>query len=332
MTNNASNATRVDVISGFMGAGKTTLISKLIGELSGKEKLAIVENEFGEIEIDVSILEESGVAIKEISGGCICCALFGNFVAAAKQLIEEYHPDRVIVEPTGLGKLSDVVSALANVAELADIKINILATVVDPLRFDFCKEMFGEFFFDQIGETDTIILSRTQLAEASLLDRILGELKAINGGAQIISKSWEELSGAEMLRLLETLGGEYEAFSEEHDHEHDHAGHEHEHERHEHHDYQEEAHIAQASLLYPKLLSEEEFKSKIKELTNTEKYGLIIRGKGYFSNLQGECIRFDYVHNELNLYKEKLARTGRVVFIGKDIDRSAIEAVFSIKG
>jgi G3E family GTPase len=195
--------TKIDVISGFVGAGKTTLINKLIGELANKELIALVENEFGEIGIDGSILKYSGIKVKEISGGCICCTLFGNFIDAIKQLISEFHPNRILVEPTGLGKLSDVLAALALVAKTEDITLNILATVVDPLRFDLYKKMFGDFFFDQISETNIVILSKTQFIEKDFINRIVRELMGINNVALILSQPWDSLPKYELLHMLE---------------------------------------------------------------------------------------------------------------------------------
>lgn len=349
---------KVDVISGFIGAGKTTLINKIIRETSADSKVVVIENEFGEISIDSSILRDAGVEIKDISGGCICCTLFGDFLRAANQLIEQFSPDRIIVEPTGLGRLSDVMNALEAVAGQKDIKINILATVVDPLRFEFCRTMFGEFFFDQIKETNTVVLSRTQMADRELLEGVKEELTQINPGLRILDQSWEEVPDREFLNLLESLADSAEyahgeichgehgdgchgegGCPEEHSHygEHDcheghghhkgHAGHEGHH--HGHHDYQEEAHISSVSIVHPRQFSEQEFQEAMNLITSDrDRFGLLIRGKGYFSNTEQEFYLFNYVHEELNLKKEKVPHVEQIVLIGQHLNEEAVKKIF----
>lgn len=324
--------TKIDVFSGFIGAGKTTLINRIVREAIKHETIAIVENEFGDIGIDGTILEESGINIKEISGGCICCTLFGNFVNSIVRLVTEYRPERIIVEPTGLGKLSDVINALKAVAKIEDIELNILATVVDPMRFDFYKMAFGDFFFDQINETNTIILSRTQLTEKDELKKVENELHGLNCNATIIAEDWDSLTDARLLALLEDEQYSGDIVSEISHHlscspeDPCHNGDCHEHHEH-HHDHKSE--IVSYSALYETKISVDDFMKKIEALKDSDRYGLIIRGKGFFVTPEDKSYRFDYVHEELNLYEQSIPRTGKIVFIGKCLDVETVKQVWS---
>lgn len=319
---------KIDVISGFTGAGKTTLINKLLEYLSGKENVVVLENEFGEIGIDGSILSKSGVQVKEISGGCICCTLHGNFVLAIRELIDKYKPERILVEPTGLGKLSDVLSALETAKDdKHEFEINMLVSVLDPLRFSFYKEMFGDFFFDQLVKTNAIIFSRSQSIDSSLCEKICNELKCINSDAYIITKPWEDISSEQMLYLLEEASKSKKIIFEilEISECHNHQQHDHKH----HHNYQEEFGITSVSFLPSIAYSEKEFKNKLNILMCEDEYGIIIRGKGYFKTFSNRFYRFDYVYNELNLCEEKNIPSERLVFIGKNLNESAIKKLFS---
>ena len=239
--------TKVDIISGFLGAGKTTFIKKLIEEVFPGEKLVLIENEFGEIGIDGGFLKDAGVEITEMNSGCICCTLVGDFSKALQKVLTEYQPDRVIIEPSGVGKLSDVVKAIEGVKEEADIEIDGRITVVDGKKAKIYMKNFGEFFENQVEHATTIVISRTQMMKDEKIEECVHILREKNPDAAIISTPWEELGKEAVQRALEH-GAEIEGILEEHhhheeeeccDHEHHHHHHEEEeccdHEHHHHH-------------------------------------------------------------------------------------------------
>ena len=248
--------TKIDILSGFLGAGKTTLIKKLIDQAFSGEKLVLIENEFGEIGIDGGFLKEAGVEITEMNSGCICCSLVGDFGTALKKVIDDYHPDRVIIEPSGVGKLSDVMKAVSDVSAEADVTINSATTVVDVKKCKMYMKNFGEFFNNQVESAGTIVLSRTQEVAPAKVDDVVAMLKEHNHEATIITTPWDEIDGKTILdtmehaNTLESLIAEAieiaKRHQEEHDHEHhhhhDHDHEEHEHEHHHHHDHDHEEH------------------------------------------------------------------------------------------
>ena len=233
--------TKIDIISGFLGAGKTTLIKKLIKESLGKEKLVLIENEFGEIGIDGGFLKEAGVEVTEMNSGCICCSLVGDFGTALKEVLSTYNPDRVIIEPSGVGKLSDVIKAVQGINEEVEIYLNSTTAVVDATKAAMYMKNFGEFFNNQIESAKTIVLSRTQNMSMDKLDKCVSTIKEHNKEAVIITTPWDELEGIQILKameqehsLLEDMLAEEEICPEcghHHDHEccdHDHEEHHHE--------------------------------------------------------------------------------------------------------
>ena len=239
--------TKIDIISGFLGAGKTTLIKKLIKEALGGEKVVLIENEFGEIGIDGGFLKEAGIEITEMNSGCICCTLVGDFGAALRDVITKYSPDRIIIEPSGVGKLSDVIKAVADVKkDFDDVELNSFITVADAGKTTMYMKNFGEFFNDQIENANTIILSRTAKTPESKLDKAVAAIKEHNDKAVIITTDWDSLTGKQILDTMEKAAGEVKdlLFTKEeleicehhhHDHEHDDDhecchGHHHEHE------------------------------------------------------------------------------------------------------
>lgn len=239
--------TKIDIISGFLGAGKTTLIKKLIEEVFQGQKLVLIENEFGEIGIDGGFLKDAGIQITEMNSGCICCSLVGDFTAALEQVIETYHPDRIIIEPSGVGKLSDVVGAVLRVGDKEDIAINSMVTVADATKCKMYMKNFGEFYNDQIETASTIILSRTQTMKQDRLEKAVNLIQEKNTkGAQIITTPWDQLTGAQILQVIEKsndlekeLLKELEEHAHKHHHEeHDHHDHEHHHGEHDHHDHE----------------------------------------------------------------------------------------------
>ena len=221
--------TKIDILSGFLGAGKTTLIKKLIKEAFSEEKIVLIENEFGEIGIDGGFLKDAGVMINEMNSGCICCSLVGDFGAALNKVITEYNPDRVIIEPSGVGKLSDVMKAVENVKEQVDAEINSATTVVDASKCRMYIKNFGEFFNNQVENAGTIVLSRTQnLSEKKLLEAI-DMLREHNKEAAIISTPWDDIDGKVILDAMEH-SNTLDKFMEDMKHDHEHCHHEHEHE------------------------------------------------------------------------------------------------------
>ena len=246
--------TKIDIVSGFLGAGKTTLIKKLLAEAFQGEKLVLIENEFGEISIDGGFLKDSGVQISEMSSGCICCSLVGDFDRALKDVHEQFHPDRILIEPSGVGKLSDVIVAVENaVKDVPDMQLNSFVTVADATKVKVYMKNFGEFYNNQIESAGTIILSRTQRLSQEKLEAAVALLREKNPTAAILTTPWDALDGMTILsaiekvslsdELLEKMRREHELEEAEHEHEHhhDHDEHdEHDHEHEHHHDHDED--------------------------------------------------------------------------------------------
>ena len=246
--------TKIDIVSGFLGAGKTTLIKKMVKEAYQGEKLVLIENEFGEISIDGGFLKDAGIQISEMSSGCICCSLVGDFGKALREVKEQFQPDRILIEPSGVGKLSDVIVAVENtVADIPDMKLNSFVTVADAGKVKVYMKNFGEFYNNQIESAGTIILSRTQKLTQEKLEAAVALLRAKNPTAAILTTPWDQLDGKTVLaavekvsladELLEKMRAEHEAEEAEHHHhhhEHDHDDDHDEHEHHHHHDHDDE--------------------------------------------------------------------------------------------
>ena len=247
--------TKIDIISGFLGAGKTTLIKKLIKEVFAGQKIVLIENEFGEIGIDGGFLKDAGINITEMNSGCICCSLVGDFGKALKQVMEQFAPDRIIIEPSGVGKLSDVRRAVEGVAEDCEIAVNSLVTVADAMKVKMYMKNFGEFYNNQVESAGTIILSRTQKVSEEKLNGAVALIREKNPKATIITTPWDDITGQQILGAMEksvSLADELMAEEEvcpvcghhhDHDHEHhhdheEHCDHDHDHEHH-HHDHEE---------------------------------------------------------------------------------------------
>ena len=230
--------TNIDIFSGFLGAGKTTLIKKLIKESFAGQKVVLIENEFGEIGIDGGFLKESGIQINELNAGCICCSLVGDFRAALQQVVEQYHPDRIVIEPSGVGKLSDVTRAVEGVAEHLDVKLNSFVTVADVNKVKMYMKNFGEFYDDQISHASCIILSRTQTASEEKIAAAVAMLREKNPTATIVTTAWDELTGEQILKAMSTkddFKAELIAMAAKANEEHAHEDEEEEHEHHHHH-------------------------------------------------------------------------------------------------
>ena len=250
--------TKIDIFSGFLGAGKTTLIKKLIQEAFAGQKIVLIENEFGEIGIDGGFLQEAGVQINELNSGCICCSLVGDFREALKQVINDYHPDRVLIEPSGVGKLSDVTRAVEAVADVLPLQLNSFVTVADAGKVKMFMKNFGEFYDDQISHASCIILSRTQTASEKKVAAAVELIREKNPKATIITTPWDDLAGAQIITAMESqndfvaelrkLAEEANEHHHDHDHEHEHHHHHdeecgcHDHEHHHHHDEECDCH------------------------------------------------------------------------------------------
>ena len=247
--------TKIDIISGFLGAGKTTFIKKMIDEAFKGEKIVLIENEFGEVGIDGGFLKDAGIQITEMNSGCICCSLVGDFATNLNEVITKYHPDRILIEPSGVGKLSDVMKSVIDIEKEQDVKLNALVTVVNALKASKQMKAFGEFFNNQIEHATTVILSRSQNATPEQLEFCVKQIQALNPKAAIITTDWNSISGEKILAtmegqdnlemkvLAETHHAQEEAEHEHEHHHHDHEEHEHDHEEHEHHhDHEEHEH------------------------------------------------------------------------------------------
>ena len=230
--------TKIDIFSGFLGAGKTTLIKKLIKEAFAGQQVVLIENEFGEIGIDGGFLKESGIQINELNAGCICCSLVGDFRAALQQVVEQYHPDRIVIEPSGVGKLSDVTRAVEGVAEHLDVQLNSFVTVADVNKVKMYMKNFGEFYDDQISHASCIILSRTQTASEEKIAAAVAMLREKNPTATIVTTAWDALTGEQILNAMSTkddFKAELIAMAAKANEEHAHEDEEEEHEHHHHH-------------------------------------------------------------------------------------------------
>ena len=230
--------TKIDIFSGFLGAGKTTLIKKLITEAFAGQQVVLIENEFGEIGIDGGFLKESGIQINELNAGCICCSLVGDFRTALQQVVEQYHPDRIVIEPSGVGKLSDVTRAVEGVAEHLDVQLNSFVTVADVNKVKMYMKNFGEFYDDQISHASCILLSRTQTASEEKIAAAVAMLREKNPTATIVTTAWDHLTGEQILKAMSTkddFKAELIAMAAKANEEHDHEDEEEEHEHHHHH-------------------------------------------------------------------------------------------------
>lgn len=233
--------TKIDIFSGFLGAGKTTLIKKLIKEAFAGQQVVLIENEFGEIGIDGGFLKESGIQINELNAGCICCSLVGDFRTALQQVVEQYHPDRIVIEPSGVGKLSDVTRAVEGVAEHLDVQLNSFVTVADVNKVKMYMKNFGEFYDDQISHASCILLSRTQTTSEEKIAAAVALLREKNPTATIVTTAWDELTGEQILKAMSTkddFKAELIAMAAKANEEHAHEDEEEEHHHHHHHDHE----------------------------------------------------------------------------------------------
>ena len=332
---------KIDIISGFLGAGKTTLIKKLIAEAFEGEKLVLIENEFGEIGIDGGFLKEAGIQITEMNSGCICCSLVGDFGEALKEVLTKYSPDRVIIEPSGVGKLSDVVKAVKNIGD--EVQINSTATVVDASKCMMYMKNYGEFYNNQIEYAGTVILSRTQNVSADKLDACLKMIREKNEEASIITTPWDDIQGKNIVEAMEKVNSLEKELLEEHEHHHDGecgCGHHHDHDHHDHeHDHDGECgcghHHADDvftswGVETAHKFTEEELTEILHKLAETKDYGDVLRAKGIVAAAEGEWFHFDLVPEETEIRRGAADFTGRICVIGADLKEDAIKELFHV--
>ena len=355
--------TKITIFSGFLGAGKTTLIKKLIKEGYNGEKLVLIENEFGDIGIDGGFLQEAGIEITEMNSGCICCSLVGDFGKALEKVLADYAPDRILIEPSGVGKLSDVIRAVQNI-DAHDVQLDGFTTIVDAKKCKMYQKNFGEFFNNQITYASCIILSHTAGLSAEKIDEVIARLKALNPVAPIVTTEWDQLTGQQLVDAMtqkNTLDDELKTLLEEAEHEHHHH-HDHddedEHEHHHHHDHDDEDehehhhhdhgpdctcgchdhdhhHHHHADEVFtswgvetPDSYSAEEITAALEALGNEEKYGMILRAKGIVAGKDGQWIHFDYVPGVPDVRTGSAGTIGRLCVIGSKIKEDAIAELF----
>ena len=361
--------TKIDIVSGFLGAGKTTLIKKLLAEAFCGEQVVLIETEFGEIGIDGGFLKEAGVEIREMNSGCICCSLVGDFGKSLKEVIGTYHPDRIVIEPSGVGKLSDVIKAVEGVKEQCQLKLNSFTTVADVTKCKMYLRNFGEFFENQLEYANTIILSRMDKASREKVDKAVELIRGINRDASLITTPITELEGKKILEVMEKRvqsledmdlhdhehhhehdhehhhheHGEECCCGHDHHHEHDHehhhhehgeeccCGHDHHHEHdHEHHHHADEVFTSWGRETFRKF-EKEELEKILAELGREEEYGIVLRAKGIVAGQGGEWYYFDMVPEETEIRTGKADYTGRLCVIGSKLKEEALEKLFGLK-
>ena len=353
-------ATKIDIFSGFLGAGKTTLIKKLIRESFQGQQVVLIENEFGEIGIDGGFLEESGIKINELNAGCICCSLVGDFREALRKVVDQYHPDRILIEPSGVGKLSDVTRAVEAVAEHLDVELSSFVTVADVNKVKLYMKNFGEFYNDQVSHASCILLSRTRGADAGKVAAAVALLREKNPTATIVTTPWDDLTGGQILEAMSqkddfvaqllAMAAEanaahaHEDEDEEHEHHHHHhydengvcsCGHHHhdgdeddedEHEHH-HHGHDADEVFTSWGVETARTITRAVIEHALDEL-ESGKYGAILRSKGIVDGGADGWLEFDYVPGEREIRTRKADVGGKLVVIGSKLDEKGIAALF----
>ena len=324
---------KIDIISGFLGAGKTTLIKKLIAEAYQNEKIVLIENEFGEIGIDGTFLKDSGVTINEMNSGCICCSLVGDFETSLKEVLDTYHPDRVIIEPSGVGKLSDVIKAVSTINS-DEMELDNFITVVDAKKCRMYTKNFGEFYNNQVEHASLIVLSRSQDLTEFQLKECLDILKGLNDHSPIITTAWDKLNGLDIINACEV--NIQEELLHEHDHEccghdhecgcgHDHHEHDHDHGCCGHHHHHADEVFNSIGFDTVKKYNEVELSDILNKLCNDDN---VLRAKGFVDSGNEDWWYFDLVPGEFEIRLGKPIYTGQVCVIGKDLDENTIKELF----
>ncbi|GLC77921.1 CobW family GTP-binding protein [Lacrimispora brassicae] len=358
--------TKIDIISGFLGAGKTTFIKKLLQEAIAGEQVVLIENEFGEIGIDGGFLKDAGIEIREMNSGCICCSLVGDFGKSLEEVLTKYHPDRVIIEPSGVGKLSDVMKAVIDVASEAEVTLNSAVTIVDAQKCKMYRKNFGEFFNNQIENAGTVVLSRTDIASADKADQAVQIIRELNPKATVVTTPYEELTGKQLLEIIEKpdtmaedlmkevkerrhhhegeecgCGGHHDHEAEEcgcgghHDHEEEHS---HEHHHHDHgegcscgHDHGHDADEVFNSwgLENVGAMSKEELDKILDELAYGDRFGDVLRAKGMIPGEEkGTWLYFDLVPEQYEIRNGAPQYTGKICVIGANLKEEELKKSF----
>ena len=344
--------TVIDIYSGFLGAGKTTLIKKMIQEAYCGQQLVLIENEFGEIGIDGGFLQDAGINITEMNSGCICCSLVGDFGKALTEVIERYHPDRIVIEPSGVGKLSDVIAAVEKVTG-EDVMLGNTVAVVDAGKVKVYMKNFGEFYNNQVETASTIILSRTDAIAQAKLDMAVTMLREHNAHAALITTPWSELTGSQIMEAMEGKDiAAKDLVKEEHHHHHHHHDHEEgecccgHHGEHHHHDHEEghcccghhhgEHHHHHADEVFTswgvetaKKFSQNDIEIALRKL-DTGAYGMVLRAKGIVACSDGGWIHFDYVPGEGDIRMGSAGVIGKLCVIGSNLDEYGVAAAFGV--
>ena len=350
--------TKIDIYSGFLGAGKTTLIKKMISEGYKGEKLVLIENEFGEIGIDGGFLQEAGINITEMNSGCICCSLVGDFGRALEQVISQYHPDRVIIEPSGVGKLSDVIGAVEKVTA-ADVVLGNTVAVVDANKVKVYMKNFGEFYNNQVETASCIVLSRTDSVPQQKLDTAVQLLREHNANATVVTTPWDQLTGdqlkeameggATIAKIIAEMKAAQHHHYHHHDHEHDehctcgcHDHHDHDHHHHDHdehctcgcHDHDHHHHHADEVFTSWGTETHKKFtmdfvRGCLEELDKGS-YGMVLRAKGILAAEDGSWIHFDFVPGEMDLRTGSTDTTGKLCVIGSKLDEQGLAKLFGL--
>ena len=317
--------TKIDIISGFLGAGKTTLIKKLLKEALGQEKVVLIENEFGEIGIDGGFLKEAGIQVTEMNSGCICCSLVGDFGTALREVVSQYAPDRIIIEPSGVGKLSDVIKAVQKETENCSLTLNSFVTVADAKKCKMYMKNFGEFYNNQVEYSGTVILSRTAQMPEEKLGQAVELIREHNQKAAVITTPWEELDGEKILAVMEE-GNQLEMELLEEEEICPECGHHHSHGE-EHHHHADEVFTSWGAET-PKKYEKEAMEQILKDLSRTDCYGTILRAKGIVEGPDHTWLHFDLVPGEYEVREGEADYTGRICVIGSDLDTEKIQALF----
>lgn len=359
--------TKIDIVSGFLGAGKTTLIKKLLKEALSGEQVVLIENEFGEIGIDGGFLKEAGIEITEMNSGCICCSLVGDFGAALKEVLDKYHPDRILIEPSGVGKLSDVMRAVEGATSSEGVHLNSAVAVVDAKKCKTYLKNFGEFFANQIEHAGTVILSRTGEMSDEKINAAVALIREHNAKAAIITTDWNKLDGNKILEAIEDAkdleaelmqevlkahdhedhdhehyhdhdGHDHEHHHDhdghDHEHHHDHDGHDHEHHHdhdgHDHHHHHADEIFTSVGIETSSKFTKEQVQACLDALEDSEKYGMVLRAKGMLPTEGDLFIHFDHVPGESEIRDGSAEYTGKICVIGSKLKEENIRALFEV--
>ena len=338
--------TKIDIISGFLGAGKTTFIKKMLEDVFQGEKIVLIENEFGEIGIDGGFLKDSGIEISELNSGCICCSLVGDFGKNLREVMERFHPDRILIEPSGVGKLSDVMKSVQEVEQENEVKLNGRITVVNTAKATKQMKAFGEFFNNQIEYATVVVLSRTQNVKPEQTETVVNAIREKNPRAAVITTPWDEIDGKQIYKVIGQQKTLEEEVLEEHKHSHGHEGHchheEHAHEHgpdctcgchghgHGHHHHHADEVFTSWGKETPHIFTKETIGHAMEVFCSTEEYGTILRAKGMVPTEDGTWVYFDMVDGEYELRTGEPDYTGRLCVIGTDLKEEKLAGLFGL--